>query len=305
MARWIDETVTGLPAPVALAVVLALVALVSIVQHRLGTNVALSLGFLVPLWLAGWRFGSRGAISVAVLCGVGWLGARLLEPGAHQPLLDTWNASARLVVFLTVGGLIARVRLLLIEGRAAARIDGLTGIANGFAFGQAAQAELFRSRRSRRPFTVACIDVDNFKRVNDRAGHHEGDRVLYVVAQTLRECVREVDAVARIGGDEFALLLVETDARGAAIALERVGASLRDLPFPVTFSLGAVTFNVPPADVAELTQAAEEMMYAAKRAGKDAIRLRTYDAPANPGSRVAGRRRMPRPHPSHCRLGTS
>ena len=305
MANWIDETISALPEALTLVLAVAIAVVVSGLQYAVGYEITLAPLLLIPVAIPAWRLAGRYVLVVALLCAAGGLPTALYGRNDWSPAVHLWNAGARLMVLFLTGYLVYQLRIRLQDARSASRLDFLTGIENSRAFELAIQTEMLRSRRSHRPFTLAFIDVDNFKRVNDRAGHHEGDRLLYVVAQTLRECMREIDTVARIGGDEFAMLLVETDAAGAGVALERVMAALRYLPFPVTFSIGAVTFNVPPASTAELTRAADEAMYAAKRAGKDAIRHRIVDAPLSSDSRAAGKRRMPRPHPSRCRVGST
>jgi diguanylate cyclase (GGDEF)-like protein len=131
--------------------------------------------------------------------------------------------------------------------------------------------------RHGRPVTVAYLDLDHFKQVNDRFGHARGDQVLATVAKALREAGRDTDIVARLGGDEFALLLPETDEAGATIVLERartnVIRSLRDEPVRVTVSIGAVTGQPGHRHVDELLKLADANLYDAKARGKDCVIL--------------------------------
>jgi diguanylate cyclase (GGDEF)-like protein len=126
--------------------------------------------------------------------------------------------------------------------------------------------------------------VDDFKQVNDHLGHSAGDRLLRTVADTIRENVRGIDVVARLGGDEFAILMPETDGAAAGVVVRRVRRRLLDAAraggWPVTFSIGVVTFDTPPASCDEMLQAADDLMYAAKRHGKNAIRQRVAARPA-------------------------
>jgi diguanylate cyclase (GGDEF)-like protein len=92
----------------------------------------------------------------------------------------------------------------------AARTDSLTGAMNSRAFGELATAELHRARRYERPFTIAYVDIDDFKAVNDRFGHSSGDTLLRLVAETMKHNSRAVDVIARVGGDEFVILFPET-----------------------------------------------------------------------------------------------
>ena len=131
-----------------------------------------------------------------------------------------------------------------------------------------------RSRRSNYTFTLAYIDLDNFKAVNDPHGHGVGDDLLRVVGQTLKTSSRESDTVARLGGDEFAILLPETDLGGAKLFLENLRArpkkGMRANRWPVTFSIGSITFS-RSVSVEEMIRRADELMYEVKQGNKDAI----------------------------------
>jgi diguanylate cyclase (GGDEF)-like protein len=143
--------------------------------------------------------------------------------------------------------------------------------------------ELERARRHGRPLTLAFIDADDFKYVNDALGHAEGDALLITVAQTLRGSTRAVDAVARLGGDEFALLLPETDGDTARTLLHRLRATLGEAMerhgWRVGFSVGAATFVEPPASADLLMARADELMYEAKKTAKGSMRLAVVGGP--------------------------
>lgn len=155
--------------------------------------------------------------------------------------------------------------------RAAARAerDPLTGLLNRRGFDAAATIELARAARYARPLTLAYIDLDDFKRVNDTHGHAAGDRLLAVVAGALA-AGRACDVVARLGGDEFALLLPETDAPAAALAIERMRqaavAASAAAGHVVAFSCGVLTFHEPPASLAVALAEVDRVLYARKRA---------------------------------------
>jgi diguanylate cyclase (GGDEF)-like protein len=120
------------------------------------------------------------------------------------------------------------------------------------------------------------VDLDNFEYVNDHLGHHEGDRVLSEVVDTLKKGTRPTDAVARLGGDEFAMLLTEVHATEAEQIVERLRQrlleSFRQHQWPVTVSVGVASFeDAFPTSVDEMVQNADHLMYAAKASGKDAV----------------------------------
>ncbi len=168
-----------------------------------------------------------------------------------------------------------QLRAALEHEKELSRIDFLTQVANRRAFYEMAEFESKRSRRYQRPISLAYIDIDNFKQVNDRMGHEVGDRLLVAVAASIQKSVRETDLVARVGGDEFVLLLPETAAEPAQIVLGKVRNNLLDAmernAWPVTFSIGLATFPTPPDSVDAMVKFADDLMYSVKNSGKDRI----------------------------------
>jgi diguanylate cyclase (GGDEF)-like protein len=138
--------------------------------------------------------------------------------------------------------------------------------------------------RSGNPLTLAYIDVDKFKSINDQYGHSEGDRVLRAFGQAVRECTRRSDSAARIGGDEFALLLMNMEANGTAEAISkltrRLQESLRAGGKPVTCSIGVVTFKKLPGNADEAMKAADALMYEVKRKARNDVAFRVVDGSA-------------------------
>lgn len=126
--------------------------------------------------------------------------------------------------------------------------------------------------------TLAYIDLDHFKQINDRLGHAVGDRLLTVVATTMQREVRRADVVARLGGDECALLLPHITADSAGRALgkrhDSLDKAMREHGWPATFSVGAVTFQAMPESLEELISAADDAMYDAKANGRNRVVLR-------------------------------
>lgn len=158
-----------------------------------------------------------------------------------------------------------------------ARIDPLTSLPNRRAFFEAAESEAARAGRFSQPLTVAYLDVDNLKEVNDEYGHDAGDAVLKWVAQTLRDCLRAVDSSARLGGDEFAVLLPNTDFVAAKSALsklhQRLLESAKQKSSVVTFSVGAAVFHPPIPTCSHMLTAADKIMYSVKSRGKNAVQV--------------------------------
>ncbi len=165
-----------------------------------------------------------------------------------------------------------------------ASTDGLTGLLNHRAFWQALTGELERARRYALPLSLIVVEIDRFKRYNDRYGHLRGDEVLRLVARALlKEHRQQIDTVARYGGDEFTLLLPHTDKTAAAAVAERIRLAVEATPFivgtevtSVSVSLGVAAFPEDAETLNTLVDVADRRMYVAKRSGGNAV------APINP-----------------------
>jgi diguanylate cyclase (GGDEF)-like protein/putative nucleotidyltransferase with HDIG domain len=166
-----------------------------------------------------------------------------------------------------------RVGRLITRLTDAASTDPLTGLLNRRGFHHAAETELERSRRGHRPFSLLLGDCDFFKLVNDRFGHQAGDEALQGIGRLLDHNKRRIDTAARIGGEEFAMVLPETDQHEAYILAERLRSRMRDVqgsePVSLTMSFGVASYPVHGVSVDSLMRAADEALYAAKTLGRD------------------------------------
>ncbi|MFZ2298330.1 MAG: hypothetical protein A3G29_18350 [Burkholderiales bacterium RIFCSPLOWO2_12_FULL_64_99] len=156
--------------------------------------------------------------------------------------------------------------------------DGLTGLLNRRAVEALLDREAQRLERFNQPFSILLIDIDHFKRVNDRLGHAAGDQVLIEVARRLQVEAREVDHVARYGGEEFCVLLPHTEHEGALQAAERLRESVCERPItwgnatvPVTISMGLVCANDPQESLQSLLRRADAALYQAKDGGRNMV----------------------------------
>jgi diguanylate cyclase (GGDEF)-like protein/PAS domain S-box-containing protein len=173
------------------------------------------------------------------------------------------------------------------ERRKAALCDHLTGLSNRRAFFEAAELELGRSRHAPRPTSLVVIDADRFKGINDNHGHAAGDAVLRHLAIALRSTFREVDVVARLGGEEFAVLLPSTDLAGAAAVAERLRQHVESQSVTVegeriryTVSLGVAGMDDGVAGLDALLRRADQALYAAKGRGRNRVVRWSADCPA-------------------------
>jgi diguanylate cyclase (GGDEF)-like protein len=170
--------------------------------------------------------------------------------------------------------------------------DGLTGLWNYRYFTMTVGKEIERSARFGRPLALLMLDLDHFKDVNDTYGHQRGDAVLVELAGRIRAQVRDVDTVARYGGEEIVVILPETDEAGAAQAADRICDAVRRRPFgepgqdpvEITVSAGAAVFPTHGATSGILLRRADEALYAAKHAGRDTWRLAGPTAPGQASS---------------------
>ncbi|MEA2422753.1 MAG: diguanylate cyclase [Thermoleophilaceae bacterium] len=221
----------------------------------------------------------------------GFGGAALVALAACVPALSSPGFGplpAVPLVLAVVGGslgVLAAVRARLEGERTAMRrwalTDPLTGAANRRGLGERIEYEVTRHARQKHRFSVVMIDLDGFKLVNDRFGHHAGDELLRDVAASLREAVRDQDTVARLGGDEFCVLAPETDRAGGAYLADRVRAAVRRVTTGLDTLSASVGVAVYPDDGTTPTavlDAADSAQIAAKRASTTARRGRSRAA---------------------------
>lgn len=155
-------------------------------------------------------------------------------------------------------------------------LDRLTGLANRRGMEQALRRELVRARRYGSPLSVAMVDLDRFKEINDAHGHDMGDWVLQRVAATVSSQLRETDMVARWGGEEFLILLASTPLEAARVCGERIRVAVArmpvPLPRPVTVSVGVIDMGPAPETAADMVGRAEAILQEAKRDGRNRVR---------------------------------
>ena len=168
--------------------------------------------------------------------------------------------------------------------RTAALIDPLTGIANRRAFLQDGEAQLKRQLTDPRPMAVMLLDLDNFKSINDRFGHAVGDRVLQLFADVTSNCMRRMDIFGRLGGEEFAAVLLDTTQERALTVAEQIRTSFADTPCEVdgkpvvaTVSIGLVISNDAVLDLSALLAQADHALYRAKDNGRNRTEVASLD----------------------------
>ena len=273
--RGLDRALERMP-PVVIALgSLLLVGLVTLIDFRTGEELSLVLFYLVPIGIAAW-YGARWmGFLVATIAGIAWVVNELIGLPHDNALILYWNSALRVMLFLIVAYLLSSLRQQLLEVSIQACTDPLTGLFNRRYLYERIRGEMQRARRYEHPLTLICIDVDDFKKINDQHGHVFGDAILRGVGEVLHGHVRETDVPSRMGGDEFAVLLIETasdEGREAAEKLQRaLRARMMELGPAITFSIGIVTFLEPPRDIDQMFRLADEQLYQAKHQGKDQL----------------------------------
>lgn len=222
--------------------------------------------------------GARSEIAIPMLAEGRVIG--VLNAESRHAAAYTQDHVRTLSVIAQQAAVVLRSAQLYEEMRRLATTDALTGLDNRRRFVQQLEETLKRARRYREAFAVVLLDVDHFKAVNDRHGHRAGDRVLEAVAGAMRDWVRDTDSVARIGGDEFAALLLQMDAEHATPVVERLRDAVQalsvhegDATIELAVSAGIAAYPAHGADSEALLSRADGALYEAKRLGRNRVAL--------------------------------
>lgn len=160
-----------------------------------------------------------------------------------------------------------------------ATTDGLTGLVNHKTFYETLEKELWRTRRYGGKISLIMVDVDNLKKINDAYGHRAGDKVIREVSKRIRECIRQIDTAARYGGDEFAVILLNSSLSDAAVVAQRMVDAVSKTPMmwnkeqirlSISVGIGQYDSDATPEDI---TSRSDQALYIAKQAGKNTVRI--------------------------------
>jgi diguanylate cyclase (GGDEF)-like protein len=224
---------------------------------------------LAACYFFGWRIALAHVAICSALYG-------LVIVDRHVPLGGLYwvmGVGTLLVLGLLMVGLRAQVERVVSWLSNVAGTDTLTGLPNRREFEDRFAYELERSSRSERPLGLIAIDLDWFKEINDQFGHEEGDRVLKTVAATLRKATRRIDSVARVGGEEFSVLVPEAGEEETHRLAERLRREVKEMfvdhDRPLTLSCGIATFPASGLTSGDLMRAADRALYMAKDLGRD------------------------------------
>ena len=272
----IDRAMAGLSHGATLILSCCAVAAIAVVDALTGYEISVSLFYLAPVAFAAWYAGHRASLAIAALSCVSWFVADLAAGNQYSSwTLPVWNALIRLGFFVINGTLVAMLRSALRDQQTLARTDALTGVFSRRAFQERFEHDLQIARRSRTALTLALLDIDDFKVLNDTHGHAKGDEALVCVGGALKNVTRSVDTVARLGGDEFVMVLPNTDHAGATEVISELRndlhLALRNVAPGLACSIGVFTFARAPDSIEAAVRAADALMYDAKHQGKNFV----------------------------------
>lgn len=262
---------------------LVLMLLVAAIDYATAFKLRLTVLYLVPLLVLTWVMGRLFGALLSIVACTSWaymdvVSGRYID----HPSLLYWDWGTVLFGFLVMGIALTELRKALEDAHFQSRKDTLTGLVNKGGFYQVVSAEIEVCRRYKRTLSIAYIDCDNFKMVNDKFGHHVGDELLRVISKTMQRKLRSSDLPGRLGGDEFAVMLPETNAEACRMVIEmlqqRLLHEMQEHNWPVTFSIGIATFLRMPESIEDMIRQADKLMYAVKNTSKGAIKQEVFHA---------------------------
>ena len=259
-----------------------LVGLIGILDYFTGYDIGFAVFYFLPLSIIALTIGGIHTIIIVILCTISWITADIFSGQPYTNIIiPYWNTLTRLVIFLSLSIVLTYLKKALLQEKISARNDYLTGLLNLQGFYERANLELQKSRRTKRPLTVAYIDCDNFKILNDKFGHETGNSFLRKAATIMQNCIRQTDILARFGGDEFIILLPESTNEQAKVFIDRMqillNASMPESDLKMTFSIGLATYHTAPDSVDEIINKADMLMFSAKKDGKNMIKQESFD----------------------------
>ena len=254
-----------------------LILSISIIRYYSGPELAFTLFYIFPIILAVWKSGIWAGIFISFASAFLWLIVDSITPNLYSNSIVLYlNNIFRLIVFLIITYILSELKTSLESQKRLARIDPLTSMANRRAFYETANIEIEKARRHKFPVSLLCLDLDNFKEINDTLGHNTGDLLLKQVAKAILRNVRTIDLAGRLGGDEFGILLPQANAESAYIVAlklkEKIIETMQNNNWNVTPSIGLVTFLKAENSIDDMINKADTLMYSAKYNGKNTIK---------------------------------
>lgn len=259
---------------------LLLITFFGIIDSFLDPQFRTSFLYIIPIALMAWTNGLKSGLFYSVVAAATWVAINVFFHSDVTNIMAVyWNTLCIYVYYFLVAYLVAKVRHQTLLLQSLASTDSLTKTLNRRAFYQRLEEEIKRSRRYGQTFSVAFLDLDDFKSINDTYGHEDGDKLLQTLTEAIKSTIRTTDKLGRIGGDEFAILLPETRQDQARIVMNNIlqkgFSNLKYKGKKVNFSAGVITCHNPASGVDEIMLHLDRLMYEAKKRGKGLINYAT------------------------------
>lgn len=268
----------------ALLILLCFASVILLGDVRTATDAELAFASLalIPVLAIAWVGGLWPGLCMATMAATMWAISDISSGRLFSAYWIPWlNAVVRLFTYALVVMLVTRIRTQLINVRALATTDALTGLKNRRSMMEWGISETQRANRYGNAMTVVYFDLDAFKVINDTHGHTRGDAALKATASAIKDSTRESDFVARLGGDEFVIIFPQLDYVSAIAASEKVFAkvslALKEFP-PSGASMGMAWFEKAASSFESMLQCADALMYSAKSAGRSNLVFRCFSA---------------------------
>jgi len=258
-----------------------LIAVIGSIDAHLSPDIIFAPFYCLPILILAWFVSRDYAMAAAVVSTIMWSAADIYTNVSYSaPLVFYWNNLLILLLFISVAIIISELRLRKSRIDELYVTDSLTGAVNRENFQNFIHIEMDRHRRFGYPFTVVYLDVDGLHGVNESLGRSVGDKVLRTTAMVMKNSLRKTDLVARLGDDEFSLLLPETGQEAAREVVNRIRLNLTNemavKNWPLTFSIGILTCQGNPTSADEVIKHALDAMHLVKSNGKDGVCFTTF-----------------------------
>lgn len=263
---------------------LTLLALIAALDALTGPELSFSIFYLIPIALVSWFVGMKPGQWFSAASALVWLAVETISGRSYSHLLiPLWNMLVRFGFFIIVASILATLKSKLEAESKLARRDFLTGLANSRAFYELAEVELDTALAQKRELTLAYVEADGLKWINERYGRLAGDQLLCVVAETLQTHVPNRDLVARTGGALFAVLIPGIDPESARLILSKIQESLKyqmqkKYQQPIKFSIVATAFVTPPRAMGEFLQEAERLTNRLTEKSREELEIEVVDS---------------------------
>jgi len=253
-----------------------MIAGIAVLDHLSGFELSFSIFYVIPVAIAAWNINLPSGVLFSIFSGAIWSIVDYTSGHNYSNgFIPIWNGFVRLLFFLIISYLLTEMKRGIIILKTLSDTDSLTGILNGRGFEKYTKIMIAQPQKKESVFSLAYLDIDNFKNINDKLGHSSGDLLLTTLAKSIRDCVRDTDIVARIGGDEFVVLLCSRNYEESDLIMNRmkehVDIVMKKNNWPVSLSIGIVSFLSNTSELDSLLYKADELMYKVKNTTKNGI----------------------------------